>query len=118
MKLGPLMARREASVDDWDRAALIYRIPGNTVGFLALAYLVLWLTIGMAGREEMSLESIFAVWCFVLGGLDSGLGIVGVVGIVCATVYGVHQDLPNHRMRALGAIGFFGILIGLGDRFH
>lgn len=84
-----------------------------------LEYAVLWITICAAakGFGGLSLSSFFSLWLLLIAGLDSVLGIVGVVGIVCSTVFGVLQDLPEHRIKALAALGLFGIVLGLGLRF-
>jgi hypothetical protein len=119
----PLLAKfrrsKEACVDDWDQASLLYKVPSSTIGFLAAEYVFLWLTICIAadGFGALSIESFFSLWLGVIAGLYSILGIFGFVGIICATVYGVHQDLPELRIRTLAVCGVFGILVGLGLRF-
>lgn len=84
-----------------------------------LEYVVLWIAICTAaqGFRGISVSSFFSLWLVVIAGLDSVLGIIGGVGIVCSTVFGVLQDLPEHRIKALAALGLFGIIFGLGLRF-
>ena len=108
-----------ASVDEWDRASLLYRVPSNTIGFLVLEYFVLWVTICTAakGLRGLSVSNFFSLWLGVITGLYSVLGIIGFVGIVCSTVFGVHQDLPEHRIKTLVVVGLFGVILGLGLRF-
>jgi hypothetical protein len=118
--VGNLLHRsKDATVDAWDQASLLYRVPSNTIGFLLLEYIVLWLTVGTAGKGlgGLSISSFFSLWLGVIAGLDSILGIIGFVGIVCSTVFGVHQDLPEHRIKTLAAVGLFGVILGLGLRF-
>jgi len=123
-RLSPIVCNycrgKDASVDDWDRVSLLYRVPSHTVGFLVLEYFVLWITIGVSGDgfRALDFESFFGLWLGVIAGLDSIIGILGVIGIVCATVYGVHQELPVLRIKTLAAIGLCGVMIGLGIRFH
>jgi len=119
-QVGELCKGKDATIEDWDRASLLYRVPSNTVGFLMLEYVVLWVSIGLAaqGFGGLYVDSFFWLWLSVIAGLDSMIGIIGVVGIVCATVYGVHQELPVLRIKTLAAIGLFGVMIGLGLRYH
>ena len=49
-QLRELFKGKDATIDDWDRASLLYRVPLNTVGFLMLEYLVLWVTIVLAAQ--------------------------------------------------------------------
>ena len=118
--VGNLIRRsKDATGDEWDRASLLYRVPSNVVAFLILEYVVLWVFICTAaeGFRGLSLSSFFSLWLVLIAGLDSVLGIVGVVGVVCSTVFGVLQDLPEHRIKTLAALGVFGIIFGLGLRF-
>ena len=64
------------------------------------------------------MENFFGLWLGVIAGLTSMIGTIGVIGIICATVYGVHQELPVLRIKTLAAIGLFGVMIGLGLRYH
>ena len=109
----------DASDRDWDRAPIVYRVPGSTIAFLCLEYLVLWITIGFAadGISGLGIDEFFSLWYSFVSGLDGFLGIVGVLGTVCATVYGVHQDPPEQRYATLGVLAVFGVLIGLDLRF-
>ena len=118
--VGNLLRRSTDATDaEWDRASLLYRVPSSIVGFLMLEYIVLWITACTAaeGFRGLSISSFFSLWLVVVAGLDSFLGIIGVVGVVCLTVFGVLQDLPEHRIKTLGALGVFGIIFGLGFRF-
>ena len=118
--MGNLLHRStDATVNEWDQASLLYRVPSNTIGFLVLEYIVLWLTVCTAaeGVGGLSIWSFCSLWLRVIAGLYSILGIIGFVGIVCSTVFGVCQDLPEHRIKALAAVGLFGIVLGLGLRF-
>ena len=119
-QLRELFKGKDATIDDWDRASLLYRVPLNTVGFLMLEYLVLWVTIVLAaqGFDGLNVENFFGLWLGVIAGLTSMIGTIGVIGIICATVYGVHQELPVLRIKTLAAIGLFGVMIGLGLRYH
>ena len=89
------------------------------VGFLLIEYILLWIAIGVAaeGLNGLSFSSVFSLWHTFLGGLDSLPGLIGAVGILIGTVYGVFQDLPEHRLRVLGVLSGFGVLVGLGLRF-
>ena len=119
-QLRELFKGKDATIDDWDRASLLYRVPLNTVGFLMLEYLVLWVTIVLAaqGFDGLNVENFFGLWLGVIAGFTSMIGTIGVIGIICATVYGVHQELPVLRIKTLAAIGLFGVMIGLGLRYH
>jgi len=105
--------------DSWERSELLYRVPSSIVGFLALEYLILWLSIGLCadGFSGIGLEDFFSLWLGFLGGLESAIGIIGVFGVVCATAFGIYQDIPELRLKTLGVIALFGALIGLGLRF-
>jgi hypothetical protein len=117
-QLRELSKGKDATIADWDPASLLYRVPTSTLGFLMLEYIVLWVSIGGTTNSfgGLSVEGFFGLWYTVIFGLNSIMGIIGVAGIVCATVYGVHQDLPVLRMKTLAAIGLFGVMIGLGLR--
>lgn len=118
--IGRLRMEKVAPADEWDHPSIVYRVLSSTIGFLALEHVVLWLTIFPAahGFRGLNIEGLFCVWLGVIAGFESIPGIIGVVGIVCATVYGVHQDLPEHRFKTLFALGVCGILIGLGLRLN
>lgn len=105
----------DASIDDWDRASYVYRIPSSTLGFLVAEYLVLWLSIEIPalGGGFFSIEAFASVWAAFIFGLDSALGMIGVVGVVICTVFGFCQDFPPTRLKTLGVIAVFGVLIGI-----
>jgi hypothetical protein len=109
----------DASVNDWDGGEIWYCVLGGTLRFLIAEYIVLSITIGLTvdGLNGLGYELFFSLWYAVDSSMESLLGIVGMIGVICGTIYGVHQDLQSHRLATLAGMGICGILIGLGIRF-
>ena len=118
-QMSAMLGFGDASENDWDRGEILCRVIGSTSGFLIAEYLVLWITIGIAsdGLEGLHYEVFFSLWYVVISSLDGIFGIVGAIGVLCGTIFGVHQDLQSRRLATLAGLGIFGSKFGLGLRF-
>jgi hypothetical protein len=106
----------QPSIKDWDRSTFLYRIPCGIFTFLTIEYVLLWLTIGLVGEGRVEIEGLASLLYQIVLGMDKLFGVIGAIGIVITTIFGIYDNFPPFRFKTLGIIVASGILIGLGER--
>lgn len=106
------------SEQSWDGIELLYRIPSSIFGFLVMDFLVIGVMSSLVanGIPGILFGGAVGVWWVLTDGMDSFLGIIGCAGMFAATVFGIYQDHPPTRMKALVVIAAFSGLVGIGFR--